>query len=174
MRRYGIPCGSRDRSMTPPHAVPGAGCEVNARFGNGGFAGRECWPLLAMDLSFSKPHSRCRRPACTGDPVFQRQLCLSREAAAYWVARSMCAIAHRPGDDIEDEDTALRSRDMICPSFASRFALFLQRAQGKPGADRTHGPRAIGRKLGGRTTGVTGNNPAFPARWVTAYTCSPR
>ncbi|PWI22678.1 hypothetical protein DEX24_16765, partial [Kurthia sibirica] len=44
-----------------------------------------------------------------------------------------------------------------------------QRAQGKPGADRTHGPRAMGRKLGGRTTGVTGNNPAFPARWVTAY-----
>ncbi len=31
-----------------------------------------------------------------------------------------------------------------------------QRAQGKPGADRTHGPRAKGRKLGGRTTGVTG------------------
>ena len=49
-----------------------------------------------------------------------------------------------------------------------------QRAQGKPGADRTHGPRAMGRKLGGRTTGVTGYNPAFPARWVTAYTCSPR
>ena len=47
--------------------------------------------------------------------------------------------------------------------------LWKQRAQGKPGADRTHGPRAMGRKLGGRTTGVTGNNPAFPARWVTAY-----
>ena len=41
-----------------------------------------------------------------------------------------------------------------------------QRAQGKPGADRTHGPRAMGRKLGGRTTGVTGNTPAFRARWV--------
>ena len=54
------------------------------------------------------------------------------------------------------------------------FRPLSQRAQGKPGADRTHGPRAIGRKLGGRTTGVTGNNPAFPARWVTAYTCSPR
>ncbi|MHC2439656.1 hypothetical protein ACVMB0_007031 [Bradyrhizobium sp. USDA 4451] len=62
----------------------------------------------------------------------------------------------------------------ICPSFACRFALSLKRAQGKPGADRTHGPRAMGRKHGGRTTGVTGNNPAFPARWVTAYTCSPR
>lgn len=54
-------------------------------------------------------------------------------------------------------------------SFALQSALLSQRAQGKPGADRTHGPRAMGRKLGGRTTGVTGNNPAFPARWVTAY-----
>ena len=27
--------------------------------------------------------------------------------------------------------------------------LWKQRAQGKPGADRTHGPRAMGRKLGG-------------------------
>ena len=51
----------------------------------------------------------------------------------------------------------------------SSFRPLSQRAQGKPGADRTHGPRAMGRKLGGRTTGVTGNNPAFPARWVTAY-----
>ena len=58
---------------------------------------------------------------------------------------------------------------MICPRFASCLALISKRAQGKPGADRTHGPRAKGRKHGGRTTGVTGNNPAFPARWVTAY-----
>ncbi|MHC2436349.1 hypothetical protein ACVMB0_003724 [Bradyrhizobium sp. USDA 4451] len=42
------------------------------------------------------------------------------------------------------------------PSLALRSALVLQRAQGKPGADRTHGPRAMGRKHGGRTTGVTG------------------
>jgi len=65
--------------------------------------------------------------------------------------------------------TRPHSRDIICPSFALRFALSSQRAQGKPGADRTHGPRAKGRKHGGRTTGVTGNNPAFPARWATAY-----
>ena len=54
----------------------------------------------------------------------------------------------------------------LCSSFRP---LLKQRAQGKPGADRTHGPRAKGKKLGGRTTGVTGNTPAFPARWVTAY-----
>ncbi|MDU8357014.1 hypothetical protein RYA05_35525, partial [Pseudomonas syringae pv. actinidiae] len=46
--------------------------------------------------------------------------------------------------------------------------LWKQRAQGKPGADRTHGSRVV-KNAGGRTTGVTGNNPAFPARWVTAY-----
>ena len=46
--------------------------------------------------------------------------------------------------------------------------LLEQRAQGKPGADRTHGSRVV-KNAGGRTTGVTGNNPAFPARWVTAY-----
>jgi hypothetical protein len=38
-----------------------------------------------FDLIF---HSlRCRRPACPGDPVLQRRLCLSREASAYWMHR---------------------------------------------------------------------------------------
>ena len=38
---------------------------------------------------------------------------------------------------------ASRSRDMNCPSLALSFRpLVEQRAQGKPGADRTHGPRA--------------------------------
>ncbi|MBR0796057.1 hypothetical protein JQ615_11720 [Bradyrhizobium jicamae] len=49
IRRDGIPCGSCDRSMTSPHAVPCEACEVNARFGNGGFAGRECTPPSAMN-----------------------------------------------------------------------------------------------------------------------------
>jgi hypothetical protein len=56
----------------------------------------------------------------------------------------------------------------LCPSLALRSAALNQRAQGKPGADRTHGSRVV-KNAGGRTTGVTGNNPAFPARWVTAY-----
>src|SRR5581483_1135046 len=37
---------------------------------------------------------RCRRPARPGDPVFERQQCSSREAAAYWIARSSV----QPGD----------------------------------------------------------------------------
>jgi hypothetical protein len=45
--------------------------------------------------------------------------------------------------------------------------LLEKRAQGKPGADCTHGSRA--KKARGRTTGVTGNIPAFPARWFTTY-----
>jgi hypothetical protein len=40
-----------------------------------------------------------------------------------------------------------------------------QRAQGRPGADRTHGPRA--KKMhGAGTTGTSRINPAFPARWL--------
>ena len=58
-------------------------------------------------------------------------------------------------------DVASRSRDMKRPSFASRPPSPRQRAQGKPGADRTHGPRAKDRKHGGRTTGVTGYS-GFP------------
>ena len=44
-------------------------------------------------------------------------------------------------------------------------ALESLRAQGRPGADCTHGPRAT-KKHGGRTTGETGATPAFPARVV--------
>ena len=37
-------------------------------------------------------------------------------------------------------DTLSHSRDMICPRFASLFALIGMRAQGRPGARRTRGP----------------------------------
>ncbi|OKO67227.1 hypothetical protein AC628_39885 [Bradyrhizobium sp. NAS96.2] len=36
-------------------------------------------------------------PAKAGDPVFQRQQCLSREAAAYWIARSNRAMTAEDG-----------------------------------------------------------------------------
>jgi hypothetical protein len=50
------------------------------------------------------------------------------------------------------------------PEFCFIFhPLELERAQGKPGADRTRGSRA--KKARGRTTGSTGITPAFPARW---------
>jgi len=47
-----------------------------------------------------------------------------------------------------------------------------KRAQGKPGADCTHGPRAA--KSTGVGPQVNRVTPAFPAQWFTVYTCSPR
>jgi hypothetical protein len=37
---------------------------------------------------FKLSHHAVSSPAHAGDPVFQRRLCLSREAALYWIARS--------------------------------------------------------------------------------------
>ena len=42
-----------------------------------------------------------------------------------------------------------------------------------PGAGRTHGPPAT-KNAGGSHNRFSRNNPAFPARWFTAYTWSPR
>jgi hypothetical protein len=72
-----------------------------------------------------------------------------------------------------DVDAASRSRDMNRPSFAYCLALSFEEGAGKAGC-RSHPWIPCNKKHGSRTTGVTGNNPAFPARWVTAYTCSPR
>src|SRR6185312_9020849 len=59
------------------------------------------------------------------------------------------------------------------PEFLQHLsALDYQRAQGKPGADRTHGSRAT-KSTGGRTTGVTGNS-GFPcAMGYGLYVLSP-
>jgi hypothetical protein len=66
------------------------------------------------------------------------------------------------------EDAGLHSRDARRPSSTSVIALLNeQRAQGKPGAGCTHGSRA--QKARGRTTGSTGNTPAFPARWFYGF-----
>jgi hypothetical protein len=72
-----------------------------------------------------------------------------------------------------DGDAASRSRDMICPSFASRLPSDLAEGAGKAGC-RLHPWARCNKKHRGRTTGVTGNNPAFPARWVTvSFVLSP-
>jgi hypothetical protein len=42
--------------------------------------------MMRMVLDSSCQTTRCHHPHA-GDPVFQRQLCLSREAAADWIAR---------------------------------------------------------------------------------------
>ena len=44
-----------------------------------------------------------------------------------------------------------------------------QRAQGKPGAQRTHSLACEIKKHTSKSPQVCRNNPAFPARWFTAY-----
>jgi hypothetical protein len=57
------------------------------------------------------------------------------------------------------------SRGMICPSCASEPPYRnSMRAQGRPGAGRTHGPPAA-KNAGGRYHRLSRDNPAFPARW---------
>jgi len=77
----------------------------------------------------------------------------------------------------------LHPRGTLCPSFVSFSSLMKSRAgrsssegardpqgraRGKPGADRTHGSRAMmkAREVGPQ---VNRSAPAFPARWFTAY-----
>jgi hypothetical protein len=38
-------------------------------------------------IQISNSILRCRRPACTGDPVFQRRFVLTRDVTAYWMPR---------------------------------------------------------------------------------------
>jgi hypothetical protein len=59
----------------------------------------------------------------------------------------------------------LFSPRIVRPSFAESITLFeKQRAQGRPGADCTHGPRAT-RKHAAEPQ-VRAGHPAFPARWL--------
>jgi hypothetical protein len=66
------------------------------------------------------------------------------------------------------EDMSPRSRDENRPSFASSWTLWNWRGRREDRAPIAPvGP--VQQKHGGRTTGSTGNIPAFPARWFTAY-----
>jgi hypothetical protein len=60
-------------------------------------------------------------------------------------------------------DMTSQSRGMTCPSDAAASALKGKRAQGRPGASRTHGPRAA--KKHAAEPQVRAEHPAFPARW---------
>ena len=71
--------------------------------------------------------TRCHRPARPGDPVFQRQRCLSRTAAAYWVPRSS------RGTTAEGVDTPSRSRGTKCPRSASFVSLSRREGAGNTG-----------------------------------------
>jgi hypothetical protein len=60
-------------------------------------------------------------------------------------------------------DTSLRSRGTKCPSCWKQPPSKEQRAQGRPGARRTHGPRAT--KSTRQNHRYEPDQPAFPAQW---------
>jgi hypothetical protein len=74
-----------------------------------------------------------------------------------------CAMAHKAGDD-DRGDVSPRSRGMMRPRLCVNFGALDEEGAGKAGC-RLHPWAPCNKKHGGRTTGVTGNNPAFPARW---------
>ncbi len=120
-----------------------------------------------------------RRPGEGRDPLPQG--CLVEEDYSPNVAQQLPFVVMGPGlrrDDIECaallvSHTSALSRHESPESCISFRPLVEQRAQGKPGADRTHGSRAT-KSTGGRTTGVTGNS-GFPCAMVLRLTsCSPR
>ena len=64
------------------------------------------------------------------------------------------------------------SRRVLRPSFAKASPSKNERAQGRPGADRTHGPRAT--KKHAAEPQVRAEQPAFPAQWFYGlYALSP-
>src|SRR5690242_20076486 len=91
------------------------------------------------------------------------------------IARKAKAEASRSCSRSHGEDIREPSRGTRCPSDAARVALEERRAQGTPDAGCTREP-CVQRKCTLRTQASTGQprQPAFPARWFTAYTWSPR
>jgi hypothetical protein len=72
-----------------------------------------------------------------------------------------------------EQGVAPRSRGLCCPSFVLQDTLFSERAQGRPGAGRTHGPRA--NKMHGQEPQVRAEQPGLPCAVVlTAAPRSPR
>ena len=58
----------------------------------------------------------CHRPACPGDPVFQRRQRLVREAAAYWMPRrSLSSGAHSRDPLAEHDGGGTRARALAAP-----------------------------------------------------------
>ena len=67
------------------------------------------------------------------------------------------------------EATRPHSRDAFRPSFASSIALDNMRAQGRPGGRMHPGPPRKKLREERVDHRYSGDTPAFPAQWVTAY-----
>ena len=82
-----------------------------------------------------------------------------------WIASSQVLLAMT-------EDKASRSRRRLARVYSDRSALSQVRAQAKPGAHRTRGPRAS--KKHAAEPQVRADHPAFPAQWFYGlYVISP-
>ena len=100
-------------------------------------------------------------PAHAGYPVLRS---FSIDHRRLWNTRSS-AFA-----DDEQPSMASRSRRMSCASFVPTPNPSLQeRAQGKPGAHRTHSLARKQKSARASSPQVRRNNPTCPAQWFTAY-----
>ena len=93
--------------------------------------------------------------------------------AARWIASRSLSSGARSRDPLARNDVApiirSRSRDINCPSLASRSAPRKQRAQGKPGARCTRSLVCSVLVAHECSHHRSPGHPAFPAQWFTAY-----
>ena len=119
----------------------------------------------------SPPSPSSSWPAQAGHPAFQRPQLRGhdrRDVLDRPPSRTMTGWTRRPSraschSAFVQHDTALPSRGAMRPSDAAVVSLqIIERAQGRPGAGRTHGPRAA--KKHAAEPQVRAEHPAFPAR----------
>src|SRR5438046_4106111 len=103
---------------------------------------------------------RCRAPHHEGLATCSTLILRSRA----------CAASRRMGRD-KNADTSSHSRGMVCPSCCNLVVPLLEeRAQGKPGADRTRS-LASETKVGHERSHYrfSRNDPTFPAQWCYGF-----
>ena len=128
-----------------------------------------CPPYDALPIQLSNSHP-LSSPGLTGRSSTPRPLGSIRAASGI-LDRPV-----EPGDDIEQGDATPRSRGTIRARVLHQSCRLEEtRARGTPDAGRTRMP-CVQKKVHIAHASNTGQpeQPAFPAQWVTAYTCSPR
>jgi hypothetical protein len=131
------------------------------------------------------PRRRLRRHTIRFDTARFRRVVITSEAKQssfakrVWIASSLTLLAmtaERPAvilSTFSNSGCTSGSRGVVAPESCGANALEKQRrAQGMPGEGFTHGLRA--KRMHAAVTTGSADHPAFPARWFTAYTRSPR
>jgi hypothetical protein len=130
------------------------------------------------------PRRRLRRHTIRFDTARFRRVVITSEAKQssfakrVWIASSLTLLAmtaERPAvilSTFSNSGCTSGSRGVVAPESCGANALEKQRrARGMPGEGLTHGPRA--KRMHAAVTTGSADHPAFPVRWVTAYTRSP-